>query len=158
MYDPLLGDKPNYNNIAQLEEQQKQIESRLMQLKQVNLSSQQPQQRATPVWDEIDNIVAGLSDNELQYLNSNAEYQESSAAVQAILQREYLRIMRPIVEATKDGKDALDKHLTLVKRLRKSARDEANKRYTLMDDYLANYSHMSYNDYIKMRNNGNNTR
>lgn len=59
---------------------------------------------------------------------------------------------------SQDGKDALDKHLTLVKRLRKSARDEANKRYTLMDDYLANYSHMSYNDYIKMRNNGNNTR
>lgn len=152
MYDPLLAGNPQNFNIAQLEEQQKQVSARIEQLRQSDISYQQ-QQKSSPVWDEIDSIVSGMSDQELLYLNNNAEYQESSAAVQAILQREYLRIMRPIVEATKDGKDALEKHLTLVKRLRKSARDEANKRYSLMDEYIANYSDMPFKDFVEMKKN-----
>lgn len=152
MYDPLLIDKSDYS-IMQLEEQQKQIEARLQQLKQVNVSTMPQQQLRTPVWDEIDSIVAGMSEQEIQYINGNAEYQESGAVVQAILQREYLRIMRPIVEGTKDGKDALEKHLTLIKRLRKSARDEVNKRYLLMDEYIANYSDMPFKDFVEMKKN-----
>lgn len=154
MYDPLLAGNPQNFNISQLEEQQKQVSARLEQLRQSDIAyQQQQQQKSSPVWDEIDSIVSGMSDQELLYLNNNAEYQESSAAVQAILQREYLRIMRPIVEATKDGKDALEKHLTLVKRLRKSARDEANKRYSLMDEYIANYSDMPFKDFVEMKKN-----
>lgn len=151
MYDPLLAVNQQSFNIAQLEEQQKQVEARLEQLRRNDVVYQQ--QQRSPVWDEIDSIISGMSDQELIYINSNSEYQESSAAVQAILQREYLRIMRPIVEATKDGKDALEKHLTLVKRLRKSARDEANKRYSLMDEYIANYSDMPFKDFVEMKKN-----
>ena len=59
--------------------------------------------------------------------------------------------MRPIVEGTKDGKDALEKHLTLVKRLKKSAADETNKKYSMMDEYMESYSDMSFNDFLKMK-------
>lgn len=147
-FDPLLGEQPTYN-IPQLEEEQKKLSERLEQLKRGRVSTvQQPQ---APVWDEIDSIVAGMSDQELDMMNSNEEYQESSATVQAILQREYLRIMRPIVEATKDGKDALDRHLTLIKRLRKSAREAVNRKYSLMDEYLERYSNMPFDEFMKMK-------
>lgn len=147
-FDPLLGEQPTYN-IPQLEEEQKKLSERLEQLKRGRMATaQQPQ---APVWDEIDSIVAGMSDQELDLMNSNEEYQESSATVQAILQREYLRIMRPIVEATKDGKDALDRHLTLIKRLRKSAREAVNRKYSLMDEYLERYSNMPFDEFMKMK-------
>lgn len=147
-FDPLLGEQSTYN-IPQLEEEQKKLSERLEQLKRGRVSTvQQPQ---APVWDEIDSIVAGMSDQELDMMNSNEEYQESSATVQAILQREYLRIMRPIVEATKDGKDALDRHLTLIKRLRKSAREAVNRKYSLMDEYLERYSNMPFDEFMKMK-------
>lgn len=147
-FDPLLGEQPTYN-IPQLEEEQKKISEKLERLKRNRVQpAQQPQ---APIWDEIDNIVAGMSDQELHLMNTNAEFQESTAIIQEILQREYLRIMRPIVESTKDGKDALEKHLTLIKRLRKTARDEVNKKYSIMDEYLERYSHMPFDEFMKMK-------
>jgi len=62
--------------------------------------------------------------------------------------------MRPRVENTKDGKDALEKHLTLVKRLKKSAADEVNKKYSMLDEYMEKYSDMSFKDYMEMKKGG----
>lgn len=147
-YDPLLGGQPAYD-LPQIEEEQKKIAERMEQLKRSRVQpASQPQ---APVWDEIDAIVSGMSDQELDLMNANEEYRESSSAVQAILQREYLRIMRPIVESTKDGKDALDRHLTLIKRLRKSAKEAVNRKYSLMDEYLERYSHLTFDEFMKMK-------
>lgn len=147
-YDPLLGGQPAYD-LPQIEEEQKKMAERLEQLKRSRVQpASQPQ---APVWDEIDAIVSGMSDQELDLMNANEEYRESSSAVQAILQREYLRIMRPIVESTKDGKDALDRHLTLIKRLRKSAKEAVNRKYSLMDEYLERYSHLTFDEFMKMK-------
>lgn len=145
--DQLLYGKQEFS-IPQLEEEQKRIAERLEGLKR---GRQQMEPPRCPVWDEIDSIVAGMSDQELHMINGNDEFQESSAVIQDILQREYLRIMRPIVENTKDGKDALEKHLTLIKRLRKSARDEVNRKYSIMDEYLERYSDMPFNEFMKMK-------
>lgn len=151
-FDPILTDNNQYG-LPQIEEEQKRLAERVEQLKQVRMQPAM-QQAATPVWDEIDSIVAGMSDQELDMMNGNEEYLESSAAVQGILQREYLRIMRPIVENTKDGKDALEKHLTLIKRLRKSAKEAVNRKYSLMDEYLERYSDMTFDEFIKMKKGG----
>jgi signal transduction histidine kinase len=150
--DPLLFTQPYSSQpdpMAQLEEEKRKLEEKMSQLRQSG--PQQQMRPQTPVWDEIDTIVSGLSDQELQFLNSNQEFQESSASVQAILQREYLRIMRPVVESTKDGKQALENHLTLIKRLRNYARDEVNKKYSLFDEYMEKYSDMSFAEFMEMK-------
>lgn len=150
--DPLLFTQPYTSQpdpMAQLEEEKRKLEEKMSQLRQTG--PQQQMRPQAPVWDEIDTIVSGLSDQELQFLNSNQEFQESSANVQAILQREYLRIMRPVVESTKDGKQALENHLTLIKRLRNYARDEVNKKYSLFDEYMGKYSDMSFAEFMEMK-------
>lgn len=150
--DPLLFTQPYSSQpdpMAQLEEEKRKLEEKMSQLRQTG--PQQQMRPQAPVWDEIDTIVSGLSDQELQFLNSNQEFQESSANVQAILQREYLRIMRPVVESTKDGKQALENHLTLIKRLRNYARDEVNKKYSLFDEYMEKYSDMSFAEFMEMK-------
>lgn len=150
--DPLLFTQPyspQPDPMAQLEEEKRKLEDKMAMLRQTG--PQQQVRPQAPVWDEIDAIVSGLSDQELQFLNSNQEFQESSANVQAILQREYLRIMRPVVEATKDGKQALENHLTLIKRLRNYARDEVNKKYSLFDEYMGKYSDMSFAEFMEMK-------
>ena len=150
--DPLLFTQPyspQPDPMAQLEEEKRKLEDKMAMLRQTG--PQQQVRPQAPVWDEIDAIVSGLSDQELQFLNSNQEFQESSANVQAILQREYLRIMRPVVESTKDGKQALENHLTLIKRLRNYARDEVNKKYSLFDEYMEKYSDMSFAEFMEMK-------
>lgn len=145
-FDPLLAGERNYN-LPQLEEEQKRLSAKIEQFKEYRL----PQSPQSPVWDEIDSIVAGMSEQELQYINSNDEFRDSSDNITSILNREYLRIMRPIVEATKDGKNALETHLTLLKRLRKVARDEVNRKYSIMDEYLETSSDIPFDEFIKAK-------
>lgn len=150
--DPLLFTQPyspQPDPMVQLEEEKRKLEDKMVMLRQTG--PQQQVRPQAPVWDEIDAIVSGLSDQEMQFLNSNQEFLESSANVQNILQREYLRIMRPVVEATKDGKQALENHLTLIKRLRNYARDEVNKKYSLFDEYMEKYSDMSFAEFMEMK-------
>ena len=150
--DPLLFTQPyspQPDPMAQLEEEKRKLEDKMAMLRQTG--PQQQVRPQAPVWDEIDAIVSGLSDQEMQFLNSNQEFLESSANVQNILQREYLRIMRPVVEATKDGKQALENHLTLIKRLRNYARDEVNKKCSLFDEYMGKYSDMSFAEFMEMK-------
>lgn len=138
----------------ELQQENQLLNQKLEQMKQMRASGTAGVRNPTPVWDEIDGIVRGMTAQEMQAMAENEEYKESEAAIQAILQREYLRIMRPAVEGTKDGKDALEKHLTLIKRLQKSAKDEAVKKQALIDEYLSGYRHMPFDEFLKMKQEG----
>lgn len=147
--DPLLQQR-NFS-LPDLEREQEALQQKMSELKNTYQQTG-VQQRSTPVWDEIEQITSSLTDKEFDYLQNNQEFQESSMNIQQILQREYMRIMRPIVEATKDGKDALDKHLTLLKRIQKTAKEEANKKEALMNEYIMQYSHLTWQEFIDMKN------
>lgn len=142
-------------NIPELEKEQEAMQQKIADLKQRRYGSQQPQ---APTWDEIDRITSSLSDKEFRYLQNNREFQESSSVINGILQREYMRVMRPVVEGTKDGKDALDKHLTLLKRLVKSVKDEADQRDALLNEYITQYSDMTWQQFMEMKNGKSKTR
>lgn len=135
MYNVFLGNDPTLqgNNFARSIDEQlaniRQLEQQLSQYKQSQPSN------STPIWDEIDNIVAGLSDSEKEMLANDSEFNESNSAVLAVLQREYLRIMRPIVEASADGKEALQSHLAIVKRLAKKAKEQTAEELREFREY-----------------------
>lgn len=144
--DPLLQSR-NYG-LTEMDREQDMLKQKLEDLQK----RQYPQQHAAaPTWDEIDRITSALSEKEFNFLKSNQEFQDSSVAIQQILQNEYMRIMRPVVESTKEGKDALDKHLTLLKRLVKSAKDEADHRDALMNEYITQYSNLTWQEFIDMQ-------
>lgn len=54
-----------------------------------------------------------------------------------------------MVEKTKDGKEALEKHLALIKRLRKNTLQIEEEKTALWNDYITNYSDMTFADYMK---------
>lgn len=68
-----------------------------------------------------------------------------------LLNEQYLAMMRPVVEQSKVGKDALDNHLTLLKRLRKSAQKEVDAEMDDFKEYKEKYSDMPYSEYQKMK-------
>ena len=135
MYNVFLGNDPTLqgNNFSRSIDEQlaniRQLEQQLSQYKQTQPSN------ATPIWDEIDNIVGGLTDSEKELLAADGEFNESNNVVLAVLQREYLRIMRPIVEASSDGKEALQSHLATVKRLAKKAKEQCAEELKEFREY-----------------------
>lgn len=146
-FDPLLGGR-NYD-IPNLEQQQEMLKQKWAEFQQSMQQTTAPQK--SPVWDEIDAIVDKMSDAEKQCLAQNQEYQDSSNAIQQILQREIMRAMKPVVEATKDGKVALESHLILLRKAQKEAKDEASQRESLMNEYMMNYSDKTWNEFIEIK-------
>ena len=148
--DPILGGQQSFNTSEQLNQMNEWAQKFTELQKQKNSFNMQPQQSKTPTWDEIDKIMDGLTDSQKSYLNENQEFIESYNEVANILQREYLRVMRPLVEQTKDGKDALDKHLTLIKRLKKSALQADESERALMNEYITKYSDKTWQEFMEI--------
>ena len=144
--DPLLGSQQNQTSMdVQINDWAQKIVELQKQRGAINM---QPQQSKTPLWDEIDKVTDSLTEAQKNYLNQNQDYVESYQEVANMLQREYLRVTRPMVEQTKDGKEALERHLALIKRLRKNAMQAEEEKTALWNDYITNYSNMTFNDYM----------
>jgi hypothetical protein len=151
--DPLLGRSAAQNvTLQDLDAAQEELARKMENLRSMQQASRmQQEQSKTPIWDEIDGIIASMSEKELQFLSNAEEFQASNERVLGVLNREYLRIMRPIVEGTKDGKEALEAHLALVKKLKKDAADEVNRKYALLDEYMEKGGDMTLNEFIKLK-------
>lgn len=157
--DPLLGSSSvnspvDYDRqIAELQQMQQRLEARRQQ-QRTQVVNGQPQSQA-PIWDEIEKLTAELSDREFDIVNRDEEFQQSQQTIMAILQREQMRLMRPIVEGTQDGKAALENHLALIKKLKKKATKEADRNMELFNEYTQHYSDMTYSEFLQMKNGSN---
>lgn len=147
--DPLLGGRNYTSSIEMMERELAAKQAQLSQYKQQLV--QQPQQSQTPVWDEIDSIIQSMTDKEYQIVSTNDEWIESNNRVLALIQSAQLQMLRPIIEQSKEGKDALDNHLTITKRVKKSASMEVDSELNDFQEYKSKYSHMSYDEYQKMK-------
>lgn len=150
--DPLLGSAATpYNRndydakLAELQAMQERLEA---QRKQSNYSQNG---NSSPIWDEIEKLTTELTDREFDIINGSKDFQASQAEVFAVLQREYMRMMRPMVEHTADGKAALQKHLDTLRRLRKEAAREVDKNMELFNEYTQHYSDMTYSEFLKKK-------
>ena len=147
--DPLLGTSRDFGTQLQtIEQMQQELEQKKMAITQARQQMQQQQQQAppqsrTPIWDE--------SEKEFVIVSENDEFRESNEFIAALIQQAQLEMLRPVIEASPQGKDALERHLTLVKRLRKTAAKEVDDELNDFKEYRDKYRHMSYEDYEKMK-------
>lgn len=154
--DPLLGGRDFSSQMSTIEQMQAELEQKkaaIMQARQQmeQQQAQQPQQSRTPIWDEIDSICSGMSEKEFAIVSENDEFRESQDHIAAIIQQAQLEMLRPVIESSQQGRDALERHLTLVKRLKKTASKEVDDELNDFKEYREKYAHMTYEDYSKMK-------
>lgn len=154
--DPILGNRTNFESqIQELDRAMQMLEQQRQNLVSMQSAPQQPQaqhrQSSTPIWDEVDSITAKMTEKEFAVMASSEEFQESAKVINELVQAAQLAQLRPMVEQTQEGKDALEKHLTLIKRLKKSAEAEVNKELEDFKEYTEKYSDMPYAEYQKMK-------
>lgn len=149
--DPLLSGQNVNEYIKALEGLQAGMEQKKQQLMQMaqqqQTQEQQPQQSNTPVWDEIDKALADLSDKEFERVASDGAFVESQQNIMAILQAVQMKMMRPMVEGTPEGRKALEEHLQLVKHLKRNVHKEVDAEMKDFEEYRAHYAHLSWEEY-----------
>lgn len=150
--DPTLNPGNNFDaRISELQQMQQNLELQKRMYEQQVSQPSNEQRSQSPVWDEVDSIWDSMTDKEKELIASNEEFMESSNHISMLLNEQYLAMMRPVVEQSKVGKDALDNHLTLLKRLRKSAQKEVDAEMDDFKEYKEKYSDMPYSEYQKMK-------
>lgn len=150
--DPTLNPGSSFDaKISELQQMQQNLELQKRMYEQQVAQPGNEQRSQSPVWDEVDSIWDSMTDKEKELIASNEEFMESSNHISMLLNEQYLAIMRPVVEQSKVGKDALDNHLTLLKRLRKSAQKEVDAEMDDFKEYKEKYSDMPYSEYQKMK-------
>lgn len=156
--DPLLGNRDYASQMSTIEQMQRELEMKKQAIaqarQQMEQQQQQPQgqpQSRTPIWDEIDSICQGMSEKEFGIVTENDEFRESNDHIAALIQQAQLEMLRPVIEQSQQGRDALERHLTLVKRLRKSAAKTVDDELSDFKEYREKFSHLPYEEYLKMK-------
>ena len=154
--DPLLGNRDYASQMSTIEQMQRELEMKKQAIVQARqqMEQQQPQnppQSRTPIWDEIDTICQGMSEQEFGIVTENDEFRESNEHIAALIQQAQLEMLRPVIEQSQQGRDALERHLTLVKRLKKSASKAVDDELNDFKEYREKFSHLPYEEYLKMK-------
>lgn len=153
--DPLLGSTVDYQaHLAELDNAQALIEQKRQALMKMAEGETQPVAKpstSTPIWDEIDTITANMSKAEFQKMCEDENYQSSLNALMEYVGSIQLQMIRPRIEQSEEGKKLLEQHLTNVKFLRKAASADVDKKLSDFEDYTKNYSHMSWDEYVKTK-------
>ena len=158
--DPLLGSGPDYSaHLAELEQAQKAIEQQKQSILKLAQNTQNPEPAPTsptptsptPIWDQIDTLTDNMTAAEFQAMQDDPSYQKSLGELMEYVGAIQLQLIRPRIEASPEGKKLLEQHLTTVKFLRKAALDDVNKKMADFEDYTKNYSHMSWEEYLKTK-------
>ena len=153
--DPLLGSGPDYSaHLAELEQAQRAIEQQKQSILKLAQNTQNPEATPgspTPIWDQIDTLTDNMTAAEFQSMQDDPSYQKSLGELMEYVGAVQLQLIRPRIEASPEGKKLLEQHLTTVKFLRKAAADNVDKRLADFEDYTKNYSHMSWEEYLKTK-------
>lgn len=153
--DPLLGSGPDYSaHLAELEQAQKAIEQQKQSILKLAQNTQNPEATPaspTPIWDQIDTLTDNMTAAEFKAMQDDPSYQKSLGELMEYVAAVQLQLIRPRIEASPEGKKLLEQHLTTVKFLRKAAADNVDKRLADFEDYTKNYSHMSWEEYLKTK-------
>lgn len=144
--DPLLS--PG-KSLEQMERENEMFQQKLQTFQQMPKAAQRS---STPVWDEIDRIVSGLSDQELAVMNNDREYYDNSMTIQGMVNTEILALVRGRIESSAEGKAVLEQQLAFVRRMAKTAREETAKRDAMLREYMTEYSHLTWQEFIDMKN------
>ena len=148
-YDNQASD-PQLDEVQRMQEELEQRKHALMMRNQQVINSKGTTSR-TPIWDEVDKFMQELSDSEYEAVSGSEEFKGSIERVMSIVQREQMKIILPYVEASKDGKEAIDEHLATIKLLKKKLSKQKEDNLELFNEYTQHYSDMTYTDFLAMK-------
>jgi len=140
--DPLLSNlQYNYSNYDD------KLEDLYRKKKALESSSRTP--TYPNLFNEIEKEFEGLSNEQKSRIYSDPAYQQYAALFSEIVQAELLNFIRPRLLQNEMAVKLLEDQRDTVRVVKKQMNSEAEKRMADFKDYTENYSHITYDEYIK---------
>ena len=156
--DPLLCTTlANRQNMQSEFDVKKQLEEMLIQYQ--NLSQQQQQeipsvhtkQQTRDYLGEIDDMMRDLDEDVLLVLNGDVEYLKINEDLQKMIQEEMMRSVKIKINSNPDAITKMERLKSLISTAKKQKSDEERKILADMNDYVKNYSDLTFEEYKQLK-------
>lgn len=154
--DPLLGTTTigaTIEDQLQFLEKQKQLleTARQRQLQQLPQHAQ-PQVQQKLIWDEIDNEIEPMTDEQKNMLFKDEDYVETYNKLQSMVQAEILSLVKARIENTQEGKELLSNQLKIVKKLKGKIIDTTNREMEMFRrfrEFSKSNPNVTYEEFLR---------
>ena len=133
------------NAMAQYQEMQRQF------LEKQSQTPQHSQPQGKDRLGELDEIIKDLDAGVVEKLNQNAEYLQLNVDIQNIIQAEIMSSVRWKINENPNAISKIDKLKEVIKDVKKEVVLEEKKSMMEINDYLKNFSDMTFDDYKKLK-------
>ena len=132
--DPLLHNGIYENNIPQ------------------SLLLQQVQPQLKDNIGELDEALKSLSPASLERITKNQRFTELNADFQTIVQQELLSLVRNKLNMNPKIQNNVKEQLDIIGETKRNIEKEKEESINEMNDYMNNYSHLTFDEYRRMKN------
>lgn len=154
--DPLLYATSLTNNrqTPQTEyDLKRQLDEAMAQYQTLSQMSQVPPKPTAPkdYLGEIDEMVRGLDEDVALTLNSDVEYLKINQEIQSMIQEEMMRSVRVKINSNPDAVNKMNRLKELIVAAQKTKTDEDRKVMADINDYIKNYSDLTFDEYKQLK-------
>jgi hypothetical protein len=104
------------------------------------------------IWDDIDAELNPLSEEQKSLLSEDDDYVDTYSRIQYIVQNEILNLVKGKIESTQEGKELLQNHLKIIKKLKSKIIQESNREMELFrkfKEFSKQNPGITYEEFIK---------
>lgn len=150
--DPLLYSTtiPQHNNISEADIK-RQLDTVMAQYQALQ---QLPPKLESTIEDHLgslDNMVRNLDVSVIESLNSNPEFIELNNWIQQAIQNEIMKNVKTKLNASPDVISKVNRAKEIIQELKTTQENEDRRSLSELNDYITNYSDMTFNEYKQLK-------
>lgn len=154
--DPLLFQSviPQTQHVMSENDIKRQLDATVAQyqnLQQQYQQTQTPQQR--DYLGELDNLTKNVSPEVAEVLSVDVEYLKLNAELQTMIQDEMLKNVKWKINTNQVAVTKMDRIREIIMLANKEKTDENNRNMMELNDYIKNYSDLTFDEYKQLKNN-----
>lgn len=129
----------------------KQLDVVMAQYQQLQQSKAEPAPHGIDYLGELDSILMNLDENDLQILNQDPEFIELNTNIQHIIQTEMVNSIKWKINSNPEISTKVGRLKTIITNVKKEREVEERRNMNELNDYIQNYSDMTFNEYKKIK-------
>jgi LytS/YehU family sensor histidine kinase len=145
----LGGADPLSNPLQDIDTQMQLMETYKNRLQQLKATQNQS---IKLVWNDIDNEINSMTEEQKSRLFSNEEYIEIYNQIQSKVQFELLNLVKAKIEGTPEGKELLQRQLSILRKLKIKIVEETNREMELFrkfKEFSVSHPNVTYDEFLK---------
>lgn len=154
--DPLLYSSMLSKQQGQSEyDMKRQLDEALAQYQAMSQPQITQKQQSKDYLGEIDELVGNLDEDISVILTSDAEYLKLNEDLQKMIQEEMMRSIKWRINSNPEAISKMDRLKDLINNTKKNKMEEDRKVMADINDYIKNYSDLTFEEYKQLKYNNN---